>query len=67
MNRQGSKPCNEVLAAAIDALDSSPPAPAAAHGARALARRNGGEINAVLKTAATACELSHGRACEESR
>jgi hypothetical protein len=38
--------------------------------ARTIARRNGGEdgkpINAVLKTAATACELAHGpAACEE--
>jgi hypothetical protein len=35
--------------------------------ARAIARRNRdscGEINAVLKTAATACELSHRQAGE---
>jgi hypothetical protein len=40
--------------------------------ARAIARRNGAEdgrqLNAVLKTAATACELSHSpAACEEAR
>ena len=38
--------------------------------ARAIARKNGGgdgrPINAVLKTAATACELAHSpAACEE--
>ena len=38
--------------------------------ARAIARRNasacGGSINAVLKTAATACELAHSpAACEQ--
>jgi hypothetical protein len=39
--------------------------------ARAIANRNGGHegrpINAVLKTAATACELAHGpAACDEA-
>lgn len=66
MSRPESEPHNEVLTAAIDALDSSPPVPAAARSARAIARRNGKEINAVLKTAATACELSHSRSREDS-
>ncbi len=34
--------------------------------ARAIARRNGKPLNAVMKTAATACELAHSpAACAE--
>jgi len=67
-----SEPRNHALTAALlgGAVGAAAGAGAAAWSARAIARKNGaGEgkpINAVLKTAATACELAHGpAACDE--
>jgi hypothetical protein len=65
------EPRNHALTAAL--LGGAVGAAAGAAGlwsARAIARRNGAgtgaEINSVLKTAATACELAHSpAACEE--
>ena len=63
-------PRNHALTAAL--LGGAVGAAAGAAGiwsARAIARRNGASpehpINAVLKTAATACELSHSPAARE--
>ena len=63
----GNEPRNHALTAAL--LGGAVAAAAGAGAvwsARAIARKNGAEdgrpINAVLKTAATACELSHSPA-----
>ena len=60
---------NQALTAALvgGALGAAAGASAGIWSARAIARRNGTEINAVMKTAATACELSHGPGCEDPR
>ncbi len=73
MSGQDREPRNHALTAAL--LGGAVGAAAGAAGvwsARAIARRNGADegrpINAVLKTAATACELSHSpAACDEPR
>jgi hypothetical protein len=71
MSGPGKEPRNHAVTAALLGGAVGAAAGAAAAGvwsARAIARRNGAgdgkEINAVLKTAATACELSHGPAAE---
>ena len=68
----GNEPRGHALTAALlgGAVGAAAGATAGAvWSARAIARKNGGDgrpINAVLKTAATACELAHGpAACEE--
>lgn len=73
MGRPDREPRNHALTAAL--LGGAVGAAAGAAGiwsGRAIARRNGADegqpINAVLKTAATPCELSHSpAACEEAR
>ena len=68
----GKEPRGHALTAALlgGAVGAAAGATAGAMwSARAIARKNGGEdgrpINAVLKTAATACELAHSpAACE---
>lgn len=65
------EPLNHPLSAALLGGAVGAAAGAAALSARAIARRNGAAdgrpINAVLKTAATACELSQGSAVEPQR
>ena len=62
------EPRNQALTAALvgGALGAAAGATAGMWSARAIARRNGSEMNAVMKTAATACELSHGPGCDEA-
>ena len=65
MSGADKEPRNHALTAAL--LGGAVAATAAGvWSARAIARKNGQPLNAVLKTAATACELSHGPACEEA-
>jgi hypothetical protein len=63
------EPRNQALTAALvgGALGAAAGATAGMWSARAIARRNGSEMNAVMKTAATACELRHGPGCEDPR
>jgi hypothetical protein len=71
MGGPAREPRNQALTAALlgGAVGAAAGATAGMWSARAIARRNGaGEgkaINAVLKTAATACELSHSAAASE--
>ncbi|HEX9932775.1 MAG TPA: hypothetical protein VGB08_08040 [Allosphingosinicella sp.] len=76
MSGTGKEPRSHALTAAL--LGGAVAAAAGAGAvwsARAIARKNGAEdgrpINAVMKTAATACELSHspaaGREADEAR
>jgi hypothetical protein len=62
----GKEPRNQVLTAAIVGGAFGAAAVGAALSARAIARRNeaaeGKPINAVMKAAATACELNQGDA-----
>jgi hypothetical protein len=67
MSGQGKEPLNHALTAALLGGAVGAAAAVGAAGvwsARAIARRNGADggkgLNAVMKTAATACELSHG-------
>ena len=70
MSGPGEEPRGHALTAAMlgGAVGAAAVATAAGvWGARAIARRNGSAegcegMNAVMKTAATACELSHGPA-----
>ena len=75
MSAAAREPRNHALTAALlgGAVGAAAGATAGAvWSARAIARKNGAgdgrPINAVLKTAATACELSHSpAACDSSR
>jgi hypothetical protein len=70
MSGPDKEPRNQVLTAALlgGAVGAAAGATAGLWGARAIARRNGAGdgrgINSVLKTAATACELSHAAGAE---
>lgn len=70
MSGPDKEPRNHALTAALlgGAVGAAAGATAGMWSARAIARKNGAgdgrPINAVMKAAATACELSHGPGCE---
>ena len=62
---------NHALTAALIGSAAAAATAGAVWSARAIARRNradtGKDLNPVMKTAATACELAHGPAADASR
>ena len=69
MSREDKAPRNHALTAALIGGAAAATAAGAMWSARTIARRNGAAdgkpLNAVMKTAATACELAHGPAAWE--
>ena len=74
MSERDKEPRGHALTAALlgGAVGAAALGAAGVWSARAIARRNGATegckgMNAVMKTAATACELSHGEGASEKR